>query len=176
MEKLFAPWRIEWVRRREHDRDGCVFCEMWEGEDDEDSLVVARGERSFVVMNNSPYNPGHAMVVPEPHEAGYETLDDEVLLDHARMKQRTFEAMESAFSPDGFNTGLNLGSHSGGSIEDHLHTHVVPRWEGDTNFLPATADTKVIVQEIRESYEELLDAFEELEDAEADDGVVVFGR
>ncbi len=175
MEKLFAPWRIEWVRRRDSEEDeGCVFCSMWEGGEDREELVVARGESSFVVMNNSPYNPGHAMVVPADHVASYEALEEDVVLDHALMKQRTLEAMKAAFEPDGFNTGLNLGSHSGGSIRGHLHTHVVPRWEGDTNFLPATADTKVIVQEIRESYRELRRGFLELEGAVDADGAVEF--
>ncbi|MFP4632227.1 MAG: HIT family protein [Halobacteriales archaeon] len=173
MDRLFAPWRIDWVRRREPASEGCVFCEMWEADDDGDSLVVARSERTFVVMNHSPYNPGHAMVVPAAHEARYEKLSHDDVVDHARVKQLTFEAMERAFEPDGYNTGLNLGSGAGGSIDDHLHTHVVPRWQDDTNFLPATADVKVIVQEIDESYDELRRGFESLEDVEAGgDGAV----
>ncbi|MDY6779387.1 MAG: HIT domain-containing protein [Halobacteria archaeon] len=176
MERLFAPWRIEWVKRDGEEgksTDGCVFCEFVEG-DDRDNLVVARNERSYVVLNNYPYNPGHVMVVPHDHTGDYAALDDETLLDHGRLKAATFEAMRRAFDPDGFNTGLNLGTGSGGSIDDHLHTHVVPRWVGDTNFLPVTSDTKVIVEEIERSYDNLHEAFAGMDGAEVDgdDGAV----
>lgn len=174
MEQVFAPWRIEWVRR-EKEYDDCVFCRMRETEDDRDERVVARSEHAFVVLNNSPYNPGHAMVVPHTHTGEYAELDDETLLDHARLKSATLEALRASFEPDGFNTGLNLGEGAGGSIDDHLHTHVVPRWENDTNFMPVTSDTKVIVQALEGSYEELREGFVSLEDTEErGDGAVSF--
>jgi ATP adenylyltransferase len=165
MEQVFAPWRIEWVRR-EKEYDGCVFCRMRDTDDDRDERVVARSSHSFVVLNNSPYNPGHVMVVPHEHTGEYEELDDETLLDHARLKQATFDALRASFAPDGFNTGMNLGKGAGGSIDDHLHTHVVPRWQEDTNFMPVTSDTKVIVQALEESYDELRDGFASLEATE----------
>jgi ATP adenylyltransferase len=99
------------------------------------------------------------MVVPDRHTGDYRELDDETLLGHARLKQRTFDALERALAPDGFNAGLNLGRGSGGSIDDHLHTHVVPRWEGDTNFMPVVADTKVIVEALDDTYDRVHDAF-----------------
>ena len=162
MEQVFAPWRIEWVRRDE-EHDGCVFCDMRDGDDDRETRVVARSSRSFVVLNNSPYNPGHVMVVPHTHTGDYAALDDETLADHARLKQATFDALRASFEPDGFNAGLNLGTGAGGSIGDHLHTHVVPRWEGDTNFMPVTSDTKVIVQALDEAYDELREGFASLD-------------
>jgi len=168
MEQVFAPWRIEWVRRDE-EPDGCVFCEMRDADDDRDALVVARSSRSFVVLNNSPYNPGHVMVVPQTHTGDYAALDDETLADHARLKRATFDALRASFDPDGFNAGLNLGTGAGGSIDEHLHTHLVPRWEGDTNFMPVTSDTKVIVQALEESYDELREGFASL-DVTQDDG------
>jgi ATP adenylyltransferase len=172
MEQVFAPWRIEWVRR-ENETDGCVFCKMRETEDDRDLRVVARSSRSFVVLNNRPYNPGHVMVVPHIHTGDYAALDDETVTDHARLKRTTFEALRVSFDPDGFNTGLNLGDSAGGSIGDHLHTHVVPRWEGDTNFMPVTSDTKVIVQALEETYDELRGGFVSLESTRDDgDGAV----
>jgi len=172
MEQVFAPWRIEWVRR-EKEYDGCVFCRMREADDDREERVVARSERAYVVLNNSPYNPGHVMVVPHDHTGEYTELDDETLLDHARLKQATFDALRVSFDPDGFNTGLNLGEGAGGSIDDHLHTHVVPRWQGDTNFMPVTSDTKVVVQALEESYEELREGFASLEQTEDEgDGAV----
>ena len=160
MDQLFAPWRIEWVTRDGGSVDGCPFCVLPERDDDRSSRIVARSEHAFVILNNYPYNPGHAMVIPYRHEGDYRALDDAVLLDHARLKRRTFDAMDAAFDPDGYNAGLNLGgSAAGGSIDDHLHTHVVPRWTGDTNFMPVVSDTKVIVEAVDETYDRLHDAF-----------------
>ncbi|AXG11551.1 HIT family protein [Haloplanus rubicundus] len=160
MDQLFAPWRIEWVTRDGGSVDGCPFCVLPERDDDRSSRVVARSEHAFVILNNYPYNPGHAMVIPYRHEGDYRALDDDALLDHARLKGRTFDAMDAAFDPDGYNAGLNLGgSAAGGSIDDHLHTHVVPRWTGDTNFMPVVSDTKVIVEAVDETYDRLHDAF-----------------
>ena len=161
MEQLYAPWRIEWIRREEPsaDVDGCVFCALPERGADREERIVARSDHAYVLLNNYPYNPGHVMVIPYDHTGAYGDLDDDVLLDHARLKARTFAALEEAFEPDGFNAGLNLGSGAGGSVSEHLHTHVVPRWEGDTNFLPVVSDTKVIVEALGDTYEALHGAF-----------------
>jgi len=171
MKKIFAPWRIEWVRR-DTEEDECVFCRM---RDDGDEYLIGRSEHAFVVLNNSPYNPGHVMVVPYTHTGDYSELGAEEVTDHAKLKQVSIDALRRSFEPDGFNTGLNLGDASGGSIDDHLHTHIVPRWEGDTNFMPVTSDTKVIVQALEDSYEELRGAFLTHSDADGeindDDGV-----
>lgn len=110
-------------------------------------------------MNNAPYNPGHTMVIPYRHTGEYGSLDDEELLDHSRLTQRTLRALDDGLNPDGCNTGMNLGHSAGGSISDHIHTHVVPRWEGDTNFMPVIGDAKVIVEAIEDTYEHLHDAF-----------------
>ena len=101
------------------------------------------------------------MVVPRVHTGDYRDLPEDVLLDHAKLKQRTFDALDAALDPDGFNAGLNLGSGAGGSIGDHLHTHVVPRWEGDTNFMPVVSDTKVIVEAVDETYDRVREVFAE---------------
>jgi ATP adenylyltransferase len=160
MDRLFAPWRIEWVKRDGNDDiDGCPFCVLPDREDAREARILAESEHAFVLLNNYPYNPGHAMVVPRPHGGDYGALDDDTLLEHARLKQRTFEALRTAMGPDGFNTGLNLGSGAGGSIDDHLHTHVVPRWNGDTNFMAVVDETKVIVEALDRTYDRLHDAF-----------------
>jgi len=162
MEQVFAPWRIDWVERpdKNPDVEECVFCAFPDREADRENNLVARGEHAFVLLNNYPYNPGHAMVIPYDHTGDYGDLSEEVLLDHARLKQRTIDALSTAMHPDGFNTGLNLGGDAaGGSIDDHLHTHVVPRWSGDTNFMPVVADTKVVVEAVEDTYERLHDAF-----------------
>jgi ATP adenylyltransferase len=169
MEQLFAPWRIEWVERDdESDGDGCVFCDLPARESDREHRVVARSDHAFVLLNNYPYNPGHCMVIPYDHGGDYAALDEAVVCDHARLKQQTLRALRAAFDPDAFNAGLNLGGGpSGGSIGDHVHTHVVPRWEGDTNFMAVVSDTTVIVEALDDSYDRLHEAFAGLDGAEA---------
>ncbi|WP_246998461.1 HIT family protein [Halosolutus gelatinilyticus] len=177
MEQVFAPWRIEWIKRenKNPDVDDCVFCELPAMDADREHLIVARSEHAFVMLNNYPYNPGHAMVIPRTHTGDYGDLTDEQLLDHARLKQRTFDALETAMEPDGFNAGLNLGEGAGGSIGDHLHTHVVPRWRGDTNFMPVVSDTSVIVEALDDTYDRVRAAFADQEGTAIpdEDGAVV---
>lgn len=175
MEQVFAPWRIEWVER-EGETDGCAFCRLPERDANRESRIVARSEHAFCLLNNYPYNPGHVMVIPYRHTGEYESLDDAELLDHTRLLQRTLRALGDALGPDGHNTGMNLGSAAGGSISEHLHTHVVPRWEGDTNFMPVVGETKVIVEAIDETYERLHRAFaaqEGIRERGQDEAVVV---
>ncbi len=161
MEQVFAPWRIEWIKRddKNPDVETCVFCELPQRAHDREHLIVARSDHAFVMLNNYPYNPGHVMVIPHAHTGAYGTLTDDELLDHARLKQRTFDALDTAMEPDGFNAGLNLGEGAGGSIGDHLHTHIVPRWKGDTNFMPVLSDTSVIVEALEETYDRMHAAF-----------------
>ena len=174
MDQLFAPWRIEWVERDgNEDIDGCPFCALPEREDARDALVVAESAHAYVLLNNYPYNPGHAMVIPREHTGAFEVLDEETLLDHALLKQRTIEAFDAALGPDGINTGLNLGDASGGSVDGHLHTHLVPRWAGDTNFMPVCADTKVIVEAVDDTYERLHAAFADQDGATVAEGGAV---
>lgn len=163
MDQVFAPWRIEWVERDSESDGECVFCELPDAGHDRENRIVARSEHAYVLLNNYPYNPGHVMVIPNTHTGEYPELSEAVLLNHARLKQRTLTALERALDPDGFNTGCNLGRGAGGSISDHLHTHVVPRWEEDTNFMPVISETKVIVDAIENTYDLLYEAFAEQE-------------
>jgi len=155
MDRIYAPWRIEWVERESDPIDGCPFCVLPGREDDRESRIVARSERNYVLLNNAPYNPGHAMVIPDDHVEDPTALGDAALLDHARLKAATLSAMRRDVDPDGVNTGQNLGGTAAGGSIDHLHTHVVPRWDGDTNFMPVTGDTKVIVEAVDRTYEHL---------------------
>jgi len=161
MEQVFAPWRIEWVEREDRPHEGeCVFCAFAESDADRANRVIARDAGVYVLLNNYPYNPGHAMVIPHTHAADPRGLDDDTTLAKERLLARTLDALEEAMGPDGFNLGMNLGGGTaGGSIPDHVHTHVVPRWEGDTNFMPVVADTKVIVEAVGDTYDRLHDAF-----------------
>jgi ATP adenylyltransferase len=170
MDQVFAPWRIEWVERNgNEDIDGCPFCVLPERHDDRESRIVARSEHAFVILNNYPYNPGHLMIIPYRHTGEWSDLRDAELLDHARLKVAAIDALDAAFNPDGVNAGENLGGKAaGGSIGDHVHTHLVPRWSGDTNFMPVVDDTKVIVEALEDTYDRLHEAFASLPAATAD--------
>jgi ATP adenylyltransferase len=161
MDRIVAPWRIEWVERedRNQDVDGCVFCALPDRGADREHRVVARTDGAYILLNNYPYNPGHAMVIPTIHEGDYAALDEHHTLAKERLLQRTLDAMDRALEPDGYNVGYNLGGDAaGGSIGEHLHAHVVPRWSGDTNFMPVIGDTTVIVEAVADTYERLHDA------------------
>ncbi|MBP1988239.1 HIT family protein [Halolamina salifodinae] len=169
MDELFAPWRIEWVERdpEEKEIEGCPFCVLPDRDADRESRIVARSEHSFVILNNAPYAPGHVMVIPDRHTGEWADLSDGELLDHAKLKVAAIDALEEGFDPDGVNAGENLGGDAaGGSIDDHLHTHLIPRWSGDTNFMPLVSDTKVIVEALEDSYDKLQGAFATLPDGE----------
>jgi len=156
--------------------DDCVFCELPDVAPDREYYLLARGERAYVVLNNYPYNPGHAMVIPHEHTGEYTDLGPEALQAKERLVQRTLRAMDDALGPDGYNVGYNLGGDAaGGSIDEHLHAHVVPRWSGDTNFMPTISDTKVIVEAVLDTYDRLHEAFAVQEGVTppADDAAVV---
>lgn len=156
MDQMFAPWRLEWVQRDERDSefDDCVLCGLPNG-DDRQHRILARNDHAYVVLNNAPYAPGHAMVVPNDHVRDYHRLDETTMLALNRLQSTTMEAIENVYYPQGFNVGMNIGTAGGASIDDHLHVHVVPRWQGDSTFMPTTADTQVIVEALDESYEKL---------------------
>jgi len=142
---LWAPWRIEYITGPKDDR--CVFCMAGsaDGEGPEER-ALDRGSKCFTLLNAYPYAPGHVMVAPYRHVATLEELDDPEQLELMQLARRAILALREAMSPDGFNVGLNLGKVAGAGITDHLHLHVVPRWEGDTNFMPLLADVPVIPQ------------------------------
>ena len=160
MRTLWAPWRIEYIRSPKH--DGCIFCDFPKENNDRDRLILHRGGHAFIIMNNYPYNPGHVMIAPYRHVGKWEELNDEELLEIMKLSQLMVKALKRAMNPDGFNMGVNLGRVAGAGIDSHVHLHIVPRWNGDTNFMPVVSDTKVIPQSIRESYDELRKAIKEV--------------
>lgn len=147
---LWAPWRIEYIKGPKGDQ--CIFC------DPDPAHVVERGERCFTILNTYPYAPGHVMVAPHRHVGGLDELTEEEMLELMRLARRTVGAQQTAMTPDGFNLGLNLGKVAGAGIADHLHLHVVPRWEGDNNFMPVLGDTRVIGQALQATRQVLLEA------------------
>ena len=158
---LWAPWRMAYITRAREAR-GCLLCRLHEEEKDEENKIIYRSRTCFVVLNIYPYNTGHVMVAPYRHVAYPTELTDEEMMDLWRTVNLAIRAIELAYGPHGFNIGINLGRVAGAGVEDHLHVHVVPRWLGDTNFMPVLASTKVISQHIDEMYEALRKAFSEL--------------
>ena len=153
-ERLWSPWRIEYILRGDSGRrDGCIFCDLpAAGEDkDEANHLLARGEVSFVLLNAFPYNPGHLMAAPYRHVGDYERLTAEELAEMMAFAGRAIRAMREESSPHGFNLGMNLGQVAGAGIADHLHLHLVPRWGGDTNFMPVVGQTKVLPELLAET-------------------------
>jgi ATP adenylyltransferase len=153
VEKLWAPWRLEYVQNADA-IDGCIFCAAAEG-DDETHLVVHRGERAFVLLNKFPYASGHLMVAPYRHGANVADLDDAEALEVHRLATQGMAALTNVFGPEGFNLGWNVGRVAGAGIVDHGHLHVVPRWGGDTNFMPVLADVRVIPEHLGETRRKL---------------------
>ncbi|RLI75859.1 HIT family hydrolase [Archaeoglobales archaeon] len=153
MERLFAPWRIRYILAPKH--EGCIFCDFVKESNDRENLILYRGETSFIIMNRNPYNPGHVMIAPYKHVPSTEDLNDEELLESFKLVNLVIRAIRECMNPDGFNIGVNVGKVSGAGIEQHLHIHVVPRWIGDTSFMPVLADVQVIPEALEETYDKL---------------------
>jgi ATP adenylyltransferase len=161
-ERLWAPWRLEYIKGAKTDE--CIFCTKPVLGDDDEALILLRGERSFVILNAFPYNNGHLMVAPFEHGGQLEEIDTETSLELMRLVQLSMQALASAYAPEGYNVGLNQGRIAGAGMAGHVHFHVVPRWGGDTNFMPVLGDTRVLPQSLRASYQALRDAFTTLEE------------
>jgi ATP adenylyltransferase len=155
--RLWAPWRLEYIQSAD-ELPGCVFCRAAELED-EVGLVVHRGERAFVLLNKFPYGPGHLMLAPYRHLGELGDLSDEEALELHRLATAGLGALAQAMSPQGWNLGWNLGRTAGAGVVDHVHLHVVPRWAGDTNFMPVLADVKVMPEHLDETRRKLAAAW-----------------
>ncbi|MCX7817905.1 MAG: HIT domain-containing protein [Kiritimatiellae bacterium] len=155
MDTLWAPWRMEYIRAP-RESAGCFLCDAFaEGADERERLVVLRSRHGGAVLNRYPYNNGHLLIAPMRHVAELRELDAEERLDLMNLLERAVALLRRAMRPDGFNAGLNLGRVAGAGLESHLHLHLVPRWNGDTNFMPVTAATKVIPQALDDLWVEL---------------------
>ncbi len=156
MEYLWAPWRMTYVNIAKANREkGCIFCDKPAQNTDEANLILYRSSLNFVIMNSFPYNPGHLMVVPYRHLGHIEDLNPQEALDHFATVQKCVRLLTEVLQPAGFNTGMNLGRVAGAGIEDHVHTHIVPRWQGDTNFMPVMGDVRVIPEALAATYQKL---------------------
>ena len=157
MEQIWAPWRIKYIQMAQI--EGCIFCDKPKENNDALNYILYRGDKNFVIMNSYPYNPGHLMIAPYRHIANLEELTDEELHEHFNVVSRSIKLLKQVFKPDGFNLGINMGKVAGAGINDHIHTHIVPRWQGDTNFMPVLADVKVVPEALTETYEKLKGKF-----------------
>jgi len=155
---LWAPWRIEYITGDKE--QGCIFCNRFTQTDDRRNLILARGRLSFVIMNKFPYNNGHLMVAPIRHTGDFGSLTADETGEIFAFVQAFVGVFHGVMKPHGFNIGLNLGKTAGAGVEDHLHVHVVPRWDGDTNFMPVIGEVKVISEHIQSTYDKLLDAYQ----------------
>jgi ATP adenylyltransferase len=159
MERLWAPWRLQYVKSAsDADEMECVFCAK-QGADDHDALVVHRGERCFAMLNLYPYTNGHLMVAPYRHLAKPGDLDADERAELWELFARSLDVLDATLKPHGANAGLNLGRPAGAGVEGHLHLHVVPRWNGDVNFMPVLADVRVMAQHLDDTWQLLRDAW-----------------
>jgi len=163
MDRMWSPWRSEYVSNatdRELPEDTSLFTALLNEEKDEETLILWRGEEVFVIMNRYPYNNGHLLILPYREVTRYDELTRDEQQALAVTIERCTRWLRRTLSPDGFNVGLNLGSAAGAGIPDHLHVHVVPRWEGDTNFMSTTGETRVLPEDLQTTYQKLRAAVE----------------
>jgi ATP adenylyltransferase len=156
-ERLWTPWRMAYIRSAGEDsgEHGCIFCELPRQDDDERNHILARGRQTFALLNAFPYNPGHLMIAPYRHVGDYLELTPEELAETMAFAGTAVRALREGSSAHGFNLGMNLGGVAGAGIADHLHMHLVPRWGGDTNFMPVVGQTKVLPELLSETWERL---------------------
>ena len=160
MDQIWAPWRMEFIMHSgSHE---CFLCLKSREDNDESNYILYRGKYNLVLLNAYPYNPGHLMVAPYRHAGNLEVLEDKELHEHYELVKACVKLLTEAIKPSGFNIGMNLGKIAGAGLADHIHTHVVPRWQGDTNFMPVVAETKVLSEALKETYQKLHGYFKKL--------------
>jgi ATP adenylyltransferase len=159
-QRIWAPWRLKYVKDASRDSaQECIFCVKPEADADEANLIVHRGARCFVILNLFPYTNGHLMIAPYAHLDSIASIDPDAVAEMMALAQRAITVLDDAYAPQGFNVGFNEGRVAGAGVEHHIHMHVVPRWGGDTNFMPVLADTRVMPQSLEESYASLRGKF-----------------
>ena len=156
MDRLWAPWRIGFILKGENKGD-CFLCRYPQENNDRSNLVLHRGEKNFIILNAYPYNSGHLMVAPYRHLGRLEDMTDAESKEHFDLVRLSVKLLTKVMQPAGFNTGMNLGKVAGAGIADHVHTHIVPRWQGDANFMPVISETKVVPESLATTYSRLKD-------------------
>jgi ATP adenylyltransferase len=159
LKTIWAPWRLQYIKRGKEDDKKCVFCRIKQEKKDAKNLVVARKQYCFVVLNLYPYNNGHLLIVPYRHVKDIHQLKDEERLEIFSLMEEMKALLDETLNPHGYNIGINLGRVAGAGFPGHLHVHIVPRWQGDANFMPVIGHTKVISQSLKALYQLLKDAY-----------------
>ena len=160
MKQIWAPWRMEYIQQ---DKSGeCIFCTLPRAEEDEKNFILYKGPHCFVIMNIFPYNTGHVMVSPYRHLSCITQLEENEFTEINRLTRKCVEILRSVKSPEGFNIGFNLGKAGGAGFDEHIHVHIVPRWNGDTNYMPVLAETKVHPEHLRATYDSMLPHFKNI--------------
>lgn len=161
MERLWSPWRMEYIEsaKGQEEQAGCFLCDLPVKGDDEAACIVKRGDRGFVILNAYPYNPGHLMVAPFRHVGDLESLEGPELFELGALLRDAVAALREEMEPQGYNVGMNLGRVAGAGVPDHLHWHVVPRWNGDTNYMPVIGQTRVLPELVADTYRKLVPRF-----------------
>ena len=162
MDKLWSPWRMEYIQSKKEKNDECIFCVKAKEKNDRENLVLYRGLKTFVLMNLYPYNNGHIMVIPYEHVETTNPLSNKTMEEIMVLADKSMEIFRTIMSAQGFNFGANIGVSGGAGIADHIHFHLVPRWIGDTNFMPVLGHTKVMVDGLVDTYDKLKIEFNKL--------------
>lgn len=163
MEIKFTPWRMHYIQGTDKQHETCVLCDLHESQPSEDrkNLVLFRGETCYVVLNLFPYNTGHLMVVPYTHTADIVGLEEVIAQELFALTRACVANLRTAYNPHGFNTGMNLGRIAGAGIDEHLHMHILPRWSGDSNFMPLIGGTKLVPESLEDTYDKLYPLFQQ---------------
>jgi ATP adenylyltransferase len=157
MKKIWAPWRVQYINMEKP--KGCIFCEKPKENRDAENYILFRGKLNFTILNSFPYNPGHLMVVPYRHVGNLEDMSADERSEHYEIVSRSVQTLKKVFNTTNYNVGMNLGRVAGAGIDDHIHTHIVPRWNGDTNFMPVIGDVRVIPEALEATYNKLKGQF-----------------
>ncbi|OGO01990.1 MAG: HIT family hydrolase [Chloroflexi bacterium RBG_13_52_12] len=157
MKYLWAPWRIEYIKAEKP--EGCILCDKPKEDKDFQNYILYRGKKNFIMLNSYPYNPGHLLIAPYRHTGSPEELTDSERNEHYALVSRSIVVLKEVFKPAGFNIGANLGKVAGAGIDDHFHSHIVPRWQGDNNYIPILADVRVVPQALEDTYKDLAGKF-----------------
>jgi ATP adenylyltransferase len=161
-ERLHAPWRMEYIEKAGQPAPCCIFCEKPRETRDEENYVIYRAERNFIILNVFPYNNGHLMVIPYQHTSDLTALPPETMTEMMQLTALAIKALRRVMCPEGFNIGMNLGHPAGAGIAEHLHLHIVPRWSGDTNFMPVLGNTRVLPESLERTWVKVRAALEEI--------------
>jgi ATP adenylyltransferase len=162
MKKIWAPWRIQYIEKAGR-MEGCILCDKPAEKKDEINLILYRGRKNFVILNAYPYTPGHLMVAPYRHVGDLNDISEEESREHNEVIKLCLNLLNTTVKPDGFNIGMNLGRVAGAGVLGHVHTHIVPRWQGDNNFMPVVADVKVLSEGLSATYKKLKDGLQQLQ-------------